>query len=252
MQMQSVETSAGTAISAAPSRMARSTGLPIACCRWKFSTSTVASSTRMPTASAIPPSVMRLIVCPNQLSTMIETRSESGMEVITTTVERQPVPKVPPEQPQLPELIREILADVSHDAIRADDDLFAAILLVGVRLCAFRASAGQARFGSCVVRGGRSVLFDPHHPAARQLAAGLKEHGALRLEDREQRPLGPIRQDHARLRHVAVAHVRHVAQVDHRPVHLLDGKVIEPGDHVRAAVHEHVVFERTDLRGATR
>src|SRR2546427_542983 len=132
MQIQSVETSAGTAISAAPSRMARSTGLPIACWRWKFSTSTVASSTRMPTASAIPPSVMRLIVCPNQLSTMIETRSESGMEVITTTVERQ------------------------------------------------------------------------------------------------------------------------VARAAHRPVALLDGKIVEPSDHVWAAVHEHVVFEGTDLRGAAR
>ena len=37
-----------------------------------FSIATVASSTRMPTASARPPSVMMLIVSPSALSTMIE------------------------------------------------------------------------------------------------------------------------------------------------------------------------------------
>ena len=37
-----------------------------------FSISTVASSTRMPTASARPPSVMMLIVSPSALSTMID------------------------------------------------------------------------------------------------------------------------------------------------------------------------------------
>jgi len=65
MQMQSVETNAGTAICWAPSRMARTRVL----CMWRFrsmfSISTVASSTRMPTAKARPPRVIALIVWPS-------------------------------------------------------------------------------------------------------------------------------------------------------------------------------------------
>ena len=60
MQMASVETNAGTAIWEAPSRIARRSGFFMARLRWTFSISTVASSTRMPTARAIPPSVMVL------------------------------------------------------------------------------------------------------------------------------------------------------------------------------------------------
>ncbi len=58
MQMQSVETNAGTAIWEAPSRMAGTIRLFIARLRWMFSISTVASSTSIPTASARPPRVM--------------------------------------------------------------------------------------------------------------------------------------------------------------------------------------------------
>ena len=61
MQMHSVETNAGTAICCAPSRMACRISLPMARLRSMFSISTVASSTRMPTASANPPRVMMLM-----------------------------------------------------------------------------------------------------------------------------------------------------------------------------------------------
>ena len=54
-----------------------------------FSISTVASSTRMPTASARPPSVMMLMVSCSALSTMIETRIESGIEMAMISVLRQ-------------------------------------------------------------------------------------------------------------------------------------------------------------------
>ena len=89
MQMQSVETSAGTAICWAPSRMACRTGLPMSRLRLMFSISTVASSTRMPTASASPPSVMMLMVWPSRLSVITEVRIESGMETAMMTVLRQ-------------------------------------------------------------------------------------------------------------------------------------------------------------------
>src|SRR6266849_163521 len=89
MQMQSVETKAGTAISCAPSRIACTSPFFIDACRWTFSIVTVASSTRMPTASAIPPSVMRFNVCPSRWSTVTDTRSESGIETSTINVLRQ-------------------------------------------------------------------------------------------------------------------------------------------------------------------
>jgi hypothetical protein len=89
MQMHSVETNAGAAISWAPSRIACTRGLRRARRRWKFSTSTVASSTRIPTASARPPRVMRFSVCPSRPRTMIETRSASGIDTSTISVLRQ-------------------------------------------------------------------------------------------------------------------------------------------------------------------
>jgi len=90
IQMHRVETSAGTAISADPSRIAAVTDFFIAeRCRCTFSTATVASSTRIPTARAIPPRVMRLSVCPSAPRTMMETRSESGIETRTISVLRQ-------------------------------------------------------------------------------------------------------------------------------------------------------------------
>ena len=88
MQIESVETNAATAICCAPSRIAWRSGFPIAALRWMFSISTVASSTRMPTASASPPSVITLSVWPHSFSTMIETRIESGIDVTTMSVLR--------------------------------------------------------------------------------------------------------------------------------------------------------------------
>ena len=64
MQMHSSETNAGPTICAAPSRIAVFTVLPCSRCQLMFSMVTVASSTRMPTANASPPSVMTLRVCP--------------------------------------------------------------------------------------------------------------------------------------------------------------------------------------------
>src|SRR5260370_23544643 len=80
MQMHSVETNAGTGICCAPSRMAWTVSLPIARLRLMFSISTVASSTRIPTASARPPKVIILMVCPNALRHRMLTRMDRGME----------------------------------------------------------------------------------------------------------------------------------------------------------------------------
>ena len=54
-----------------------------------FSIVTVPSSTRMPTASARPPSVMTLMVSPSQDSAVSENRMASGISMRMMTVERQ-------------------------------------------------------------------------------------------------------------------------------------------------------------------
>src|SRR5947209_2782808 len=89
MQMQSVATKAGVAICWAPSRIALITGFPIARFRFVFSISTVASSTRMPTASARPPSVITFRVSPKSESVITETRMASGIDTTITSVERR-------------------------------------------------------------------------------------------------------------------------------------------------------------------
>ena len=89
MQIDKVDTNVGTAICDAPSSTARTSGLPMWRLRCVFSISTVASSTRIPTASARPPSVITLIVWPSRLRMQMELRIESGIEVHTMRVLRQ-------------------------------------------------------------------------------------------------------------------------------------------------------------------
>ena len=57
--------------------------------RWVFSISTVASSTKMPTASARPPSVITLMVSCSRLRMQMEVRIDSGIEMQTISVLRQ-------------------------------------------------------------------------------------------------------------------------------------------------------------------
>ncbi len=89
MQMASVETNAGTPISPAPMTIASSSGWPRWKCRSMFSIVTIAWSTRMPTESASPPSVIRLSVSPSICRTRIEARIESGIVSAMISVERQ-------------------------------------------------------------------------------------------------------------------------------------------------------------------
>ena len=87
--MASVETNVGTAMPAAPCSVASGSGCPSSVSRrWVFSIVTVESSTRMPTASARPPSVIVLSVSPRKYSATSEVRIASGIEIMTTRVER--------------------------------------------------------------------------------------------------------------------------------------------------------------------
>jgi hypothetical protein len=85
----SVETNVGMAMPAAPCSVACGNDIFSSVSRrWVFSIVTVESSTRMPTASASPPSVMVLSVCPRKYSATSDVRIASGIEIITTRVER--------------------------------------------------------------------------------------------------------------------------------------------------------------------
>ena len=78
-KMQTIARSRGITVSSEPSRTANASGCP--CCKWlwMFSIATVASSTRIPMASANPPKVITLIVCPVSQSATTAAISANGM-----------------------------------------------------------------------------------------------------------------------------------------------------------------------------
>jgi hypothetical protein len=92
-RMQSRARSRGTAVITAVIRLPWSTAeamLSVRCiCTWMFSTVTVDSSTRMPMASAMPPSDMMLIVLPVSQSPKSDPNRASGM-LDTTTLTMKP------------------------------------------------------------------------------------------------------------------------------------------------------------------
>src|SRR6201987_3184829 len=94
IQIQSVETSAGNAIWAAPSRIASRVGFFSPMWRWTFSIVTVASSTSRPTASANPPRLMMLMVWPRALRMAMEVKMDNGIEIAMITVLRQSPKKI--------------------------------------------------------------------------------------------------------------------------------------------------------------
>ena len=80
----SMASSRGTTTSPLASSTARATGVLRARCVWMFSMATVASSTRIPTARARPPSVMMLMVCPAPHKATSAASSANG--IVTTTI----------------------------------------------------------------------------------------------------------------------------------------------------------------------
>ncbi len=86
---QSMAKSRGTVVSCVPCQTARARLSDLAACVWIFSTATVASSTRIPTASANPPSVIRLSVWPVSHNATKAAKSAKGMFNTTTITLRQ-------------------------------------------------------------------------------------------------------------------------------------------------------------------
>ena len=152
MQMHNVETNAGTAICCAPSRMACTVSLPMARLRLIFSISTVASSTRMPTASASPPSVMMLMVSPSALRHSTLTRMDSGIEAAMISVLFQ-----------LPKNTR-IMNAVRHAAISASRKHAVNGSAHKQRLVEQHGDVQAFGYGAGVIRNG---LFDAAHDIQR-------------------------------------------------------------------------------------
>src|ERR1700751_41831 len=79
----SVETIVGTAMPAEPCNVAAARLIPVLRSRWVFSIVTVESSTRIPTASAMPPKVIVFSVWPMKWRTTIDVKIDSGIEINT-------------------------------------------------------------------------------------------------------------------------------------------------------------------------
>ena len=157
-----------------------------------FSMVTVASSTRMPTASARPPSVMMLMVSRRTLSTMIEVRIESGIETAMISVLRQ-----------LPRKIR-IISPVRQAAMMASRT---------TPLTAARTKIDWSASG-WIFSSRRQRLRDRAAGSARMPLDDIERGGVAGFQNRDQRAALAVLADDVGLRREAVAHVRHVAHVD--------------------------------------
>ena len=88
-KMQASASKRATAVMLLPLRTARARDAPPWNCAWMFSTSTVASSTKMPMANAKPPSDMILMLLPVKYKPNRDPKRASGIFATTTITLRQ-------------------------------------------------------------------------------------------------------------------------------------------------------------------
>ncbi len=175
-----------------------------------FSISTVASSTRIPTASARPPRVMMLMVSPSALNSSTETKIDSGIEIEMTMVGRQS-----------PRNSR-IMQAVSAAAIRPSRN---------TPLIDARTNSDWSNSGLTVMPGG-SDCSAIGHDAFDGLDDGQRR-ALADLVDRHQHAAHAVLAHDVGLRRKAIAHMRHVAHVNRRAVDRLDRQVVQLGDRAR-------------------
>src|SRR5580698_2326798 len=87
------------------------------------------------------------------------TRGGRPQRAAIRLLREQTIVEVLAEQPELPELVGDVLPDVGHDTIRPDDDLLA-----------------RLRFLEVTVDDSAGVLVDAHDPAAAEPTSGLQEY----------------------------------------------------------------------------
>jgi hypothetical protein len=192
-----------------------------------FSISTVASSTRMPTASARPPSVIDID------GRAERAHAEQRDDDRERDADRDDDRAAQASQEQQDHGRREdggdeALDDEAVDGARDERGLIGEELDVEA-LGRGGANGGHERLHSRGHLGGRSAagLHDAEHDGA--LAVAPRDVGLHRK---------------------AVVHVRDVTDVDHPAVAGADGDVVERGNGLRAAVQADAVLAIADLRGA--
>ena len=192
-----------------------------------FSIVTIAWSTRMPTESARPPSVIRFSVSPSICSTRIEARIESGIVSAMISVERQ-----------LPRKSSTITA-VRPAAISASKTTPCTAALT---------NTDWSNSGVTLTSAGRIALhLRQQRP---QVGDDVERRRAAVLQHREQHAARAVLAHDVGLRREAVAHVGDVAQVGRRAAARAHRQVVEAGDRVRRAVHPHRVLGVAELGGA--
>src|SRR5262245_1338168 len=203
--------------------MARVMGLPMPRLRWIFSISTVASSTRMPTASARPPSVMIFNVCPSAPRRIIEEKIARGIETAAISVLRQL-----PRKSRIIRAVRQAAIRPSFStpsiAARTNSDWSKSSLIfsAGGSVASMRGSASRTRLMMSSVEA--LADFSTVSNAARAV----------------------LRND-IRLHGEAVTHLGDVTHGDGGVADLLDRQVVERFQHPRAAVEPHKVLAVPDL-----
>ena len=90
----------------------------------------------------------------------------------------------------------------------------------------------------------RQTLFDFLNDVQRRRSAVL--------HDAQQCAANAVLADDVGLRSKAIAHMSDVAHVDGRAVLCPNGKIVQLGDCLRAAIHPHIHFQCTDLGSARR
>ena len=205
-------------------RIASSTSRPCSRCMLMFSIVTVASSTRMPTASARPPRVMMLMVSPSADRQMIEARMDSGMEMAMISVLRQ-----------LPRNSR-IMSAVRAAAMTASRTTPPIAARTKIDWSPTRSMLNPS--GSCPRILGRRCLM---------LLDDVERRGAAGLEHAHQHATVAVAAHDVGLRRVAVAHVRHVAHIDDAAVAGRDRQVVELGDRLGIGVDGDEVLAVADL-----
>ncbi len=194
-----------------------------------FSMVTVPSSTRMPTASASPPSVMTLTVSPSQRQQ--RQREQDGERDLDEDDDRRTPAAEEYQDHQADQRSGEHrLADDAEDGGLDEDRLIAD----GVQV--------EAR---------RQALLDPRQQGF-DAVDDVERRGRAGLEDRHQHRARAVDADQVGLRRRAVMHIGDVVHVDDRAVDLLDRQIVDFFQQGGTGVQRHVPVELAELLVAGR
>src|SRR2546422_4048097 len=229
MQIARVDTKAGVAICCAASRMAAMSPFPWLALRCTFSSSTVVSSTTIPTARASPPRVMTFSVWPRRYMVMTDTRSDSGIDRMTINVLRQ-----------LPRN-RRIMRPVRPAAIAPS---------VTTPRTAARTKSDWSKSSFSSKPAGAAARMSGRASLTRLTISSVE--APPDFQDRQEHGPPPVLPHDIGLHIEPITHMPDIADVDRRPVDLFDRYLVECRDCARATVEADDIVAGPHLRGAGR